>query len=78
MRTTIDINETLLRMAQKRAEDENGTLREVVDRALRQYLTGGGHVKFKLNWTPHKGGHLHPGVVLEDRESLFNLMEGRR
>ena len=78
MRTTIDINDTLLQTAKKRAADENGTLREVVDRALRQYLSGGGNVKFKLNWKPHKGGHLQPGVVLEDRDSLFDLMDGRR
>jgi hypothetical protein len=78
MRTTIEIDETLLRMAKERAEDENCTLREVMDRALRQYLSGGGNVKFKLNWKPHKGGHLQPGVVLEDRDSLFDLMDGRR
>ena len=80
MRTTVAINDTLLQTAKKRAADENATLRELIDRALRQYL--GGTVpqkKFKLNWKPHKAvGQLQPGAVLEDRDILFDVMEGRR
>jgi hypothetical protein len=79
MRTTVDINDSLLQTAKKRAADENATLKEIVDRALRQYLAGvDPKRKFKLNWKPHKGGgHLQPGVVVEDRDNLFDVMEGR-
>jgi hypothetical protein len=80
MRTTVDINESLLQTAKKRAADENATLKEIVDRALRQYLAGADpQKKFKLRWKPHKGGgHLQAGVVLEDRDNLLDVMEGRR
>ena len=79
MRTTIDISDELMRTAKKRAADENATLRELVDRALRQYLTGAATKRtFKLRWKPHTRGRLLPGIVLEDRDSLFDAMEGRR
>lgn len=80
MRTTVEINDSLLQTAKKRAADENATLKEIFDRALRQYLAGGDpQRKFKLRWKPHRGGgHLQPGVVLEDRDSLFDAMEGPR
>ena len=79
MRTTVDINDTLLQTAKKRAADENSTLREIFDRALRQYLAPQPPGKFKFKWTPHRGGgHLMPGVMLEDRDILFDVMDGRR
>lgn len=78
MRTTIDINDALLQTAKERAAREDATLRDLIDRALRQYLTGNDpQRKFELHWKPHKGGHLQPGVVLEDRDNLFDVMEGR-
>ncbi len=77
MRTTVDINDELLRTAKKRAAEENATLREIFDRALRQYFTDSQPKKFKLRWKTHKGGHIQPGVVLEDRNLLFDLMDGR-
>jgi len=79
MRTTIDIADELIRTAKKRAADENATLRELVDRALRQYVAGIPPRKdFKLRWKPHARGRLQPGVVLEDGDSLFDVMDGRR
>ena len=78
MRTTVDINDELLRTAKQRAADEQATLRDVFDRALRQYLTQTSPKKFKLRWKAHKGGRRQPGVVLEDRSALFDLMDGRR
>jgi Arc/MetJ family transcription regulator len=79
MRTTIDIADELMRTAKKRAADEDTTFRELVDRALRQYFSGPPSRRtFKLRWRPHAGGRLQPGVVLEDRDNLFDAMEGRR
>jgi hypothetical protein len=79
MRTTVEVNDELMRAVKKQAADEHSTLREVFDRALRQYFSAkppaGG---FKLRWKAHKRGVLQPGVVLEDRDSLFEAMEGRR
>lgn len=79
MRTTVDINDELLRSAKAAAANENKTLREIVDEALRQYLKGPREKKFKLNLTPHKTmGRLMPGVDLEDRHSLHDIMDGIR
>jgi hypothetical protein len=75
----IDIADELMRTAKKRAADEDTTLRELVDRALRQYLTDApAQKKFKLRWKPLPPARLLPGVDLEDRNSLYEVMEGRR
>ena len=77
LRTTIDISDELLRRAKKRAADATAPLREVVEAALRAYLgrraARGG---YKLRWRTEKGRIL-PGVNLDDRDALFELMEGR-
>ncbi|MBI2895855.1 MAG: type II toxin-antitoxin system VapB family antitoxin [Deltaproteobacteria bacterium] len=78
MRTTLDINDRLLREAKKRAADQGVPLREVVETALRDHLTRrrrrAGYV---LRWRTEKG-RLQPGVRLDDRDALFDLMDGRR
>lgn len=78
MRTTIDLNDELFRAVKRRAAEQRQTLREVVEAALRTYLgkprprTG-----YKLRWRPERG-RLQPGVRLEDRDALWDVMEGRR
>ena len=78
MRTTMDLSDELLRKAKRRAADEQIPLRDVVEAALRRYLsrktTGGKH---KLRWRVERG-RLQPGVNLDDRDALFDLMSGRR
>lgn len=76
MRTTIDIGDELLRRAKKKATDEGIPLREVVEAALREYLSGRPKTgAYKLQWTTEKGKIL-PGVDLEDRDSLRDIMDG--
>ena len=78
MRTTIDISDELFRQAKKRAADEGIPLREVVDAALRGYLSKRSKASsYKLSWRTERG-RLQPGVNLDDRDSLFDLMGGRR
>ncbi len=78
MRTTVEISDDLLRRAKKRAADEGGPLRRVVEDALRIYLSNRPRpTGYRLRWRTEKG-RLLPGVRLEDRESLFDLMDGRR
>ena len=77
MRTTIDLNDELFRQAKRRAADEHSALREIVEAALRQYLgkrSRGG--RFKLKWRT-ESGRLLAGVRLDDRDALFDLMDGR-
>lgn len=76
MRTTIDIADELFRKAKTRAADDQVSLRDVVEAALRSYLdrrpasTG-----YRLQWRSTKG-RLLPGVDIDDRDSLFDLMDG--
>ena len=76
MRTTLDINDQVLRRAKKRAAVENIPLREFVERALRSYLSGRSkQSKYRLQWRPQHGEVL-PGVDLDDHSSLLDLMDG--
>jgi Arc/MetJ family transcription regulator len=77
VRTTIDIGDELFRQAKKRAAVDGVSFRQVVEAALRSYLAP--RVKsasYKLRWGTEKG-RLLPGVNLDDRESLFDRMDGR-
>jgi len=78
MRTTVDLNEELLREAKKRAADEGRPLRDVIEEALRRMIQTrvSSPSGFKLEWRTEEG-RLQPGVRLDDRQSLFDLMEGR-
>jgi hypothetical protein len=77
MRTTIDLNDELLRAAKRRAAQERRTLREIVEAALRTYLGRSAPRRgYRLRWRPERG-RLQPGVHLEDRDALWDLMEGR-
>ena len=78
MRTTIDIRDELLRQAKKKAADDGLTLRELFDAALAAYLgRQGPRRRYKLRWKTERG-RLLPGVQLDDRDALFDLMDGRR
>lgn len=78
MRTTVDLSDEVLRQAKRRAADEGVSLREVLETALRCYLAGGRRQGgYRLQWRPERG-RLRPGVDLDDRDALFDLMGGRR
>jgi hypothetical protein len=78
MRTTIDLPDELMRTAKQKAAEDNTTLREIFDRALRQYLAGPQPQKpFKLRLKPLPGGKmLIPESMLESREKLFDFLDG--
>ena len=77
MRMTIEISTELLHRAKKRAADEGAPLRKVVEEALRFYLGGRPkNRKYELIWRTERGRIL-PGVRLDARDALFDLMEGR-
>lgn len=78
MRTTVDINDRLLVAAKRRAADDGITLRRVLEQALRAYLRGERPSEtYRLAWHTERG-RLQPGVSLDDRDALFDLMDGRR
>jgi hypothetical protein len=79
MRTTLDINDTLMREAKRMAAKTGQTLTGIVEDALRERLArekAGGQSSFKLRW-PTVRGRLRPGVDVTDRDSLYERMEGR-
>jgi hypothetical protein len=79
MRTTLEIGDELFRRAKRRAVNEGATFREVVETALALYLSKGSRkaAPYRLRWRTESGRVL-PGVRLDDRDALFDLMEDRR
>jgi hypothetical protein len=77
VRTTLDISDELFRQVKRKAADEGATFRQVVESALRMYLTKSVKRKrYQLKWKTERGRIL-PGVRLDDRDALFDLMDGR-
>jgi len=77
MRTTLDLGDELLRRVKRRAADEGTSMRQIVEVALQTYLTKRPHKShYKLRWKTERG-RLLPGVRLDDRDALFELMDGR-
>jgi hypothetical protein len=79
MRTTVDINDDLLRRVRERAARQGVTLREIFERALNLYLRKRRRPVsgYRLEWRTDRGRVL-PGVKLDDRDALHDLMDGRR
>lgn len=80
VRTTIRLDDRLLRDLKKHAAARGRTLTAVMEDAVRQFLsrTGadGGHPKAtSFRVITFKGG-LRPGVDLDDSAALLDLMEG--
>jgi len=78
MRTTLDIDDTVLRLAKKLAAEEGKTLTRIVEEALRDRLAPRPRnaKRFKLRLLTKKG-RLIPGTNLADRDALYERMEGR-
>lgn len=78
MRTTLELQDALLRLAKRRAAEEDRTLTAVIEDALRQYLTPAPKAAPKYRFEPvTKRGRLLAGVDLADRDSLYERMDGR-
>lgn len=78
MRTTLDISDEIFRRAKRHAASQGATLRSVVETALNLYLSQGARkTPYRLRWREEEG-HVLAGVRLDDRDALFDLMEGRR
>ena len=75
MRTTIDINEELLRAVKAHAACERKTLKVTIEQALREFLAGPGSRRCRrsthtgVSWTG-----VQPGVDLTDNASLEAIM----
>ncbi len=78
MRTTIRLDDELLREAKQRAAASGRTLTSVIEDALREAFARHADKKpgKRVN-LPTVSGHLQPGVDLDDSAALLDLMEGR-
>jgi Arc/MetJ family transcription regulator len=78
MRTTIRLDDELLRAAKQRAVETGQTLTAVIEDALRQALArrlvGEPSPRIELP-VSRGGGALQPGVDLDDSAALLELME---
>ncbi len=76
-RTTLNIDEPLLRRLKATAATRGISLAALVNQLLRQALAGQAtkkHYEFKFGgWV----SELQPGVDITDRNSLFDLLDGR-
>lgn len=75
-RTTLAIDDELLRRLKERAAREGRTLQSVVNDLLRQALAVEKRPPFKLKLQGWKAAE-QPGVDILDRDKLFDLMNGR-
>jgi len=73
-RTTIAIDDDLLRDLKRRAAKDGVSLSALVNRLLRAGLRE--RAAFRLHLTTVKGDGLRPGVDLDDKDALFDLMDG--
>ena len=76
MRTTLDIRNEILANAKRKAIEDNITLTEIVERALRAYVSSGRGRKRSVmqKWIVVKGRRF-PRVDISDRDRLFEAME---
>jgi len=80
MRTTIRLDDDLLRRAKQRALDSGRTLNAVIEDALRAALQREPTARSgrPLNLPTSGGGGTLPGVDLDDMSSVYDIMDGIR
>ena len=76
MKTTLDLDDELLRLAKQRAAAQGIALRRYVEDALRARILPGPERRraFKLD-VPIVSGKSPPAVDIADRDALYDLME---
>ena len=78
MKTTLNFDDRLIRAAKARAAEEGETLTRLLERALRDYLAAPGRNSRSFHVTLlTKAGRPVAGVNLDDRDMLYERMDGR-
>ena len=75
MRTTLDIEDAVLERARRRAARDGTTLTDVVERALRHFLSRRAErgVPLAEKWVVVRGGRA-PSVDIADRDRLYDVL----
>jgi Arc/MetJ family transcription regulator len=78
MRTTLNIDDDLMRTVKKRAAEKGTTVSATIETALRELLRQEKEPKhpYRLRWHTVRG-KVQAGVDLTDRDALLDRMEGR-
>jgi hypothetical protein len=78
MRTTLIIDDELMRRVKHHAVSSGQTLTRTVEAALSALVAGtpAPRSRYRLRWHPVKGRML-PGIDIADRDSLYERMDGR-
>ena len=75
MRTTMDINDELLRAVKTHAAESRKTLKSTVEQALREFLTAPARATRDAPTIPvFRGKGVQPGVDLTDNAALEGIM----
>jgi hypothetical protein len=81
MKTTVELPEDLLLEAKRKALETRTTLRNILERALRQELRQAGSRRTgrrpRIRWVTSAGG-LPPGLDLSDRSKMWDWMQKER
>lgn len=79
MRTTLDLDDGLLRRARRKAAEQGRTLTGLIEEALRVLLGRPARPRrrFRLRLTTRRGTRL-PDVDIADRDALYERLDGRR
>jgi hypothetical protein len=80
VRTTIRLDESLLREAKRAAADAGRTLTSLIEDALREILSRRrkGPPQKRVRLPTFHGSGVAPGVDLDDTAALIDLMDSRR
>jgi hypothetical protein len=76
-RTTLVLEHRIYDDLRRRALRERRTMRDLASDLLRKGLAARPRRDYRLVWKPETGSGTQPGVNLEDRDSLWDLMDGR-
>ena len=78
MKTTLNLDDALIREAKRRAAEEGTTLTALIERALRTLLQPArpGGKRFRLKLLTKRGRPI-PGINWDDRDSIYEAMEDR-
>jgi len=73
MRITLGFSDELAQRIKKRVAQDSTSIQDVVEQAVRLYLSEPTKTGYQFIWQPDSGALL-PGINLDDRDSLFTAM----
>jgi plasmid stability protein len=79
MRTTLNLDDELMRTLKSRAAETGRTMTELMEEAIRELLARSASLEEgrEFRWVTFRG-RVQPGIDITDRDSLLDAMEGRR